>query len=68
VPRPQSEELHMGLKKMGVPAEFFVYPGNTHGIPDSRNQVVKMVAEFNWFENGSTAKTAGLRGKTCWTH
>jgi dipeptidyl aminopeptidase/acylaminoacyl peptidase len=50
VPRPQSEELHMGLKKLGVPTEFFVYPGNTHGIPDARNQVVKMTAEFNWFE------------------
>ncbi|MBI2149109.1 MAG: S9 family peptidase [Acidobacteria bacterium] len=50
VPRPQSEELHMGLKKLGVPTEFFVYPGATHGIPDARNQVVKMMAEFNWFE------------------
>lgn len=50
VPRPQSEELHMALKKLGVPTEFLVYPGNTHGIPDARNQLVKMVAEFNWFE------------------
>ncbi|MBS1241851.1 MAG: WD40-like beta Propeller containing protein, partial [Gemmatimonadetes bacterium] len=37
VPRPQSEELHMALKQQGVPTEFFVYPGNTHGIPDPRN-------------------------------
>ena len=38
VPRPQSEELHMALKRLGVPTEFWVYPGNTHGIPDPRNQ------------------------------
>ena len=59
VPRPQSEELHMALKKLGVPTEFFVYPGSTHGIPDARNQMVKMVAEFNWFEKY-------LRGKQGW--
>ncbi len=50
VPRPQSEELHMALKKLGVPTEFMVYPGNTHGIPDMRNQMVKMVSEFGWME------------------
>jgi len=59
VPRPQSEELHMALKKLGVPTEFFVYPGTTHGIPDARNQMVKMVAEFNWFEKY-------IRGKQGW--
>jgi dipeptidyl aminopeptidase/acylaminoacyl peptidase len=59
VPRPQSEELHMALKKLGVPTEFLVYPGNTHGIPDPRNQMVKMVAEFNWFEKW-------IRGKSSW--
>ncbi|MCC7156733.1 MAG: S9 family peptidase [Bryobacterales bacterium] len=59
VPRPQSEELYMALKKLGVPTEFFVYPGSTHGIPDARNQLVKMVAEFNWFEKY-------LRGKQGW--
>ena len=50
VPRPQSEELHMALVKLGVPVEFFVYPGTTHGITAPRNQMVKMVAEFNWME------------------
>ncbi|MEW6127837.1 MAG: S9 family peptidase [Acidobacteriota bacterium] len=59
VPRPQSEELHMALKKLGVPTEFMVYPGNTHGIPDPRNQYVKAVAEFNWFEKW-------IRGKQGW--
>ena len=50
VPRPQSEELHMALRKLGVPTEFLVYPGATHGITDMRNQVVKMMAEFRWME------------------
>ncbi|MCC6590916.1 MAG: S9 family peptidase [Bryobacterales bacterium] len=50
VPRPQSEELHMALRKLGVPTEFLVYPGTTHGITDMRNQVLKMVAEFRWME------------------
>ncbi len=50
VPRPQSDELHQALKKLGVTTEFLVYPGNTHGITDMRNQMVKMVAEFQWFE------------------
>jgi len=50
VPRPQSEELHMALKKLGVPTEFYVYPGATHGIPDPRNQLLKGVAEQMWME------------------
>lgn len=50
VPRPQSEELHMALKKLGVPTEFFVYPGASHGIPDPRNQLVKSVAEKAWMD------------------
>lgn len=59
VPRPQSEELHMALKKLGVPTEFFVYPGNTHGITEMRNQMVKMVSEFYWMEKW-------IKGKKEW--
>jgi dipeptidyl aminopeptidase/acylaminoacyl peptidase len=50
VPRPQSEELHMALKKLGVPTELFVYPGQSHGIPDARNQLLKSVAEKSWMD------------------
>ena len=50
VPRPQSEELFMALKRLGVPTELYVYPGNTHGIPDPRNQLVKSVAEMAWMD------------------
>ena len=50
VPRPQSEELHMALRQIGVPTELFVYPGSTHGIPDPRNQLVKATAEMAWMD------------------
>jgi dipeptidyl aminopeptidase/acylaminoacyl peptidase len=50
VPSPQSEELHMALKRLGVPTELFVYPGESHGIPDPRNQLVKAVAEMAWMD------------------
>jgi dipeptidyl aminopeptidase/acylaminoacyl peptidase len=50
VPSPQSEELHMALKRLGVPTELYVYPGDTHGIPDPRNQLVKSVAEMAWMD------------------
>lgn len=56
VPRPQSEELHMALKKLGVATEFFVYPGNTHGITSNRNRLVKMVSEFSWMEKWINGK------------
>ena len=50
VPRPQSEELFMALKRLGVPTELYVYPGNTHGIPDPRTQLLKSVAEMAWMD------------------
>ena len=50
VPRPQSEEMHMALSKLGVTNEFWVYPGTTHGIPDVRNQYLKAVAEMAWMD------------------
>jgi hypothetical protein len=27
-----------------------MYPGNTHGIPDPRNQLVKAVSEMAWMD------------------
>ncbi len=48
VPSPQSIELHMALKRLGVPTELFMYPGQSHGIPDARNRLVKSTAEMAW--------------------
>lgn len=50
VPSPQSVELHMALKKIGVPTELFLYPGNSHGIPDPRNRMAKSAAEMAWMD------------------
>ena len=50
VPSPQSVELHMALKQLGVPTELYMYPGNTHGITDPRNQLVKAVSEMAWMD------------------
>ena len=50
VPSPQSVELHMALKQLGVPTELYLYPGNTHGITDPRNQLVKAVSEMAWMD------------------
>jgi len=50
VPSPQSQELHMALRELGVPTEFIVYPGKTHGIAQPRNRLFKMVSEFRWMD------------------
>ncbi len=50
VPSPQSVELHMALQKLGVPTELFMYPGQSHGIPDPRNQLVKAMSEMAWMD------------------
>ena len=55
----QGQELYTALKKLGVPTEFIVYPNTGHGISDMRYQMVKMQAEFNWFEKW-------IRGKEGW--
>ena len=55
----QGQELYTALKKLGVLTEFIVYPNTGHGIGDMRYQMVKMQAEFNWFEKW-------IRGKEGW--
>jgi dipeptidyl aminopeptidase/acylaminoacyl peptidase len=62
VPSPQSVELHMALKQIGVPTELFMYPGNTHGIPDPRNQLVKSVSEMAWMDH----YVRGIGNKFSW--
>jgi len=51
VPSPQSVELHMALKKLDVPTELFMYPGETHGIREPRNRLVKAVSEMAWMDH-----------------
>jgi dipeptidyl aminopeptidase/acylaminoacyl peptidase len=62
--KPQTDELHMALKKLGVPTEYIIYPGMPHGITSMRYQMVKMVAEFNWFEKWLKGKPGWLEWQT----
>ncbi len=50
VPSPQSLELYMALKKLDVPTELFIYPGQTHGIRGARNRYLKAVSEMAWMD------------------
>ena len=59
MPPRHGEILHRALKKLGVPTEFIVYPNTGHGIRNMRYQMVKLQAEFNWFEKW-------IRGKEGW--
>jgi dipeptidyl aminopeptidase/acylaminoacyl peptidase len=51
VPSPQTVEMHFALKTLGVTTELFMYPGDTHGIPDPRNRLVKAVSEKAWMDH-----------------
>jgi dipeptidyl aminopeptidase/acylaminoacyl peptidase len=62
VPSPQSVELYMALKKLGVETELFMYPGDTHGIPDPRNRLVKSMSEMAWMDY----HVRGLGTKFAW--
>ena len=62
VPSPQSVELHMALKKLGVDTELFMYPGRSHGIPDPRNRLVKAASEMAWMDH----YVRGLGDKFAW--
>jgi hypothetical protein len=52
----------MALKQIGVPTELFMYPGNTHGIADPRNQLVKSVSEMAWMDH----YVRGIGNKFSW--
>lgn len=49
VPPSQAQELYMGLKKNGVPAEMVVFPREPHGLGEPRHRLDKMKREYAWF-------------------
>lgn len=65
VPSPQSVELHMALKQLGVPTELFMYARQSHGIPDPRNQLVKSVSEMAWMDHYVRARRKCSPGTMC---
>jgi CheY-like chemotaxis protein len=50
VPSPQSVELHMALKKLGVPTELFHVPGQQPRHSRSPQPLVKSVSEMAWMD------------------
>jgi dipeptidyl aminopeptidase/acylaminoacyl peptidase len=58
----RSFSLSAALNKLGVDTELFMYPGQSHGIPDARNRLVKSVSEMAWMDvyvRGMGAEVAG---------
>ena len=60
VPAPQSRELYMSLRDMGVPVEYIEFPGQGHGLTNPRHQLVKMEAELAWFDKWINGKDEWL--------
>ena len=63
VPAPQSRELYMSLKNLGVPAEYIEFPGQGHGLTNPRYELVKMEAELAWFDKWINGKQEWLDWK-----
>jgi len=49
VPVGQAQELYMGLKKNGVPAQLVFFPREGHGLQEPRHQLDKMKREYAHF-------------------
>jgi dipeptidyl aminopeptidase/acylaminoacyl peptidase len=60
VPSPQSRELYMSLKSLGVPVEYIEFPGQGHGLTNPRYEFVKMEAELAWFDKWINGKQEWL--------
>ena len=45
----QAQELYMGLRKNGVPAEMVVFPREPHALGEPRHRLDKMRREYGWF-------------------
>ena len=57
VPSSQARELYTALRRLGVPAELHIYPGDQHGVPGSRNRMAHGMLEMAWMDRH-------LRGST----
>ncbi|MBI1357275.1 MAG: prolyl oligopeptidase family serine peptidase [Acidobacteria bacterium] len=60
VPNPQSRELYVNLKNLGVPVEYIEFPGQGHGLTNARYELVKMEAELAWFAKWIEGKDGWL--------
>ncbi len=51
VPSGQARELYTALRRLGVPVELHLYPGDQHGVPGSRNRLAHGIAEMAWMDH-----------------
>jgi len=50
VPVGQAEELHAGLRRLGVPAEFVTYPREGHSVREPAHVADQRERVLSWFE------------------
>lgn len=48
-PLPQSEQMFLSLKKLGLETELVIYPGESHGIRSLDFQLDRLKRVTNWF-------------------
>ncbi len=48
-PLPQTEQMYLSLKRLGVETELIIYPGESHGIRKLDYQVDRLKREIEWF-------------------
>jgi dipeptidyl aminopeptidase/acylaminoacyl peptidase len=57
VPLGQAQELYVGLRKNGVPAQLVMYPREPHGLQEPRHQLDKMRREVEWIGKWTAGST-----------
>jgi dipeptidyl aminopeptidase/acylaminoacyl peptidase len=50
VPAPQSWEMYIGLRRLGVTTQFRLYPGEPHGLRKISHRRDKMISEMEWLD------------------
>jgi dipeptidyl aminopeptidase/acylaminoacyl peptidase len=48
-PLPQSEQMYLSLKRLGVDTELIIYPGESHGISQPDHLVDRLNRIIQWF-------------------
>ncbi len=48
-PLPQSEQMYLSLKKLGLETELVIYPGESHGISRPDHQIDRLNRIVKWF-------------------
>lgn len=48
-PLPQSEQMYLSLKRLGLETELIIYPGQSHGISRLDHQLDRLNRVIKWF-------------------